>query len=151
AELIQNTVTLLAPADGFSVTYSPMPTVAADRAAFELVFRNLIGNAIKHHGSNNGTIEISSKEADVDGFVRFSVKDDGQGIEPRFHDRIFAIFQQLKPRDQVEGSGMGLAIVKKVIESRGGSIWIESNPGDGSTFHFTWPTRESPMMPKLLV
>jgi signal transduction histidine kinase len=74
-----------------------------------------------------------------DEFVEFSVRDDGPGIDPQHHQRIFEIFQTLQPRDQVEGSGIGLAIVKKSVESRGGSVWVESTRGAGTTFHFTWP------------
>jgi signal transduction histidine kinase len=72
-------------------------------------------------------------------FFEFSVSDDGPGIAPEFHERIFQLFQTLKPRDRVEGSGMGLAIVKKIIESHNGRIAISSTPGKGATFRFTWP------------
>ncbi len=71
--------------------------------------------------------------------VEFRVRDNGPGIDPEYHARIFEIFQTLRPRDEVEGSGMGLAIVKKTIESAGGRIWVESAKGEGATFCFTWP------------
>ncbi len=71
--------------------------------------------------------------------MEFSVADDGPGIAPGFHERIFELFQTLKPRDQVEGSGMGLAIVKKTVESMGGSISVDSAAGAGAVFRFTWP------------
>lgn len=71
--------------------------------------------------------------------IELAVTDDGPGIAPQFHSRIFDLFQTLKPRDQVEGSGMGLAIVKKIVESHGGQIAVESTPGEGATFRFTWP------------
>jgi signal transduction histidine kinase len=78
---------------------------------------------------------------DLGDWMAFSVADNGPGIAPHHHERIFQIFQSLKPRDQVEGSGMGLAIVKKTIESQGGHIAVESNIGQGATFRFTWPKR----------
>jgi signal transduction histidine kinase len=74
-----------------------------------------------------------------DDWVQVAVADNGPGIDPAFHERIFEIFQTLKPRDQVEGSGIGLTVVKKMIETRGGAIWVESTPGAGASFHFTWP------------
>ena len=70
--------------------------------------------------------------------MEFIVADDGPGIEPEYHAKIFEIYQTLKPRDEVEGSGMGLAIVKKIVESRGGRIWLHSAAGEGAQFHFTW-------------
>jgi len=72
-------------------------------------------------------------------FVEFVVRDDGPGIAPEFHERAFQLFQTLKPRDQAEGSGMGLALVKKIVESQGGTVGIDSAPGGGAAFHFTWP------------
>jgi signal transduction histidine kinase len=98
---------------------------------------NLISNAIKHHDRKEGHIELEVE--DRGGLFDFAVKDDGPGIPAQFHDEIFKIFRTLKPRDQVEGSGMGLAIVRKHIDISGGSIWLESTEGEGSTFRFTWP------------
>jgi signal transduction histidine kinase len=99
--------------------------------------RNLVSNAIKHHDKPSGTVLISSAVREE--MVEFVVADDGPGIDPIFHERIFQMFQTLRPRDQVEGSGMGLAVVQKIIESVGGTISVESELGKGSTFHFTWP------------
>jgi signal transduction histidine kinase len=104
------------------------------------ILMNLINNAIKHHDKRNGTIEIMVEDNDTD-YV-FAVKDDGPGIPEQFHDRIFKIFQTLKPRDQVEGSGMGLAMVKKNVEVLGGTISLESSEGQGSIFRFTWPKQQ---------
>jgi len=115
-----------------------MPTLLTERVPLETVFRNLIQNAYKHHDHpDQGCVTVSAEESGTT--VLFSVADDGPGISPEFHERIFQIFQTLKPRDEVEGSGMGLTVVKKIIESRGGSIAVESESGAGATFCFTWP------------
>ena len=101
------------------------------------VLLNLIGNAIKHHDKKEGHIEVAVKIG-IQHYT-FSVKDDGPGIPPEFHEKIFQMFQTLKPRDQVEGSGMGLAMVRKYVELAGGTLHLESSVGHGSTFSFTWP------------
>lgn len=106
---------------------------------FEQVLTNLIANAIKHHDRAEGCISVSCRILDQDWF-EFCVQDDGPGIDPQFHQRIFNMFQTLKPRDEVEGSGMGLALVKKIVEQYAGEIRIESS-GRGSAFYFTWPIR----------
>jgi PAS domain S-box-containing protein len=139
AALIRETVELLALPPGFVVDIiEPMPTLVSERVPLELVFRNLISNAAKHHHQpEQGVVRITMR--DEGAWVQVAVADNGPGIDPAFHERIFEIFQTLKPRDQVEGSGIGLTVVKKVIETRGGAIWVESTPGAGATFHFTWP------------
>ena len=117
---------------------SPLPKVFGERVPLETVLRNLIGNAIKHHDHpETARVEVAASESD--GFVEFVVADNGPGIEAAHHDRIFQVFQTLKPRDQVEGSGMGLAVVKKIVENQGGRILLTSAPGQGATFCFTWP------------
>jgi signal transduction histidine kinase len=126
-----------------------MPTIYTERVPLETVLRNLVGNAIKHHDRPEaGHVRISATEqegaqaGDQTGrWVEFTVEDDGPGIDPQHHERIFQIFQSLKPRDQVEGSGMGLAVVKKTVENQGGSIMVRSDGQQGSTFRFTWPLR----------
>jgi signal transduction histidine kinase len=136
--LLDEVIDLLAPPETFTISRAPaMPTVAADRVQIAQVFANLISNAIKHHDGERGQITVSSD--DEDNFYRFSVADDGPGIAPEYHERIFGIFQTLVSRDQVEGSGLGLAIVRRIVEQQGGAIWVESAPGHGSTFFFTWP------------
>jgi PAS domain S-box-containing protein len=107
------------------------------RVPLETVLRNLIGNAIKHHHRSDGHIQITVR--DLGAQVGFVVRDDGPGIAPQYHIRIFEMFQMLQPRDRVEGSGMGLAIVKKLVESVGGQVKLESVEGKGSSFSFTWP------------
>ncbi|CAN5407159.1 hypothetical protein BH10CHL1_BH10CHL1_01080 [soil metagenome] len=132
--------------EGFNITIqAELPPLYTQRVPLELVLRNLINNAIKHHNVqdrsqgelSNGYVQITADDRGE--FVEFAVADNGPGIAPQFHERIFQMFQTLKPRDQVEGSGMGLAIVKKIVESRGGKISVESDAGHGATFRFTWP------------
>ena len=106
------------------------------------MLENLIGNGLKHHDRTEGGITVSVDRGS-DGKLVFRVADDGPGIEPRFHDRIFTIFQTLASRDDVEASGVGLAIVKRQVEAHGGHIWVVSSPLErGATFVFTW--QESP-------
>lgn len=137
-ELVESVFELLAPPPEFRlITATSLPTLTTQRVPFETVLRNLIGNAIKHHDRQDGCIQVSAQ--DLGNFVEFSIADDGPGIAPGFHARIFELFQTLKPRDQVEGSGMGLAIVKKTVESMGGSINVDSAAGAGAVFRFTWP------------
>src|SRR5262249_34446849 len=95
-----------------------------------------VSNAIKHHDRDHGSIRIETSAAAER--VQVSVTDDGPGIPPEFHERVFGIFQTLRPRDEVEASGIGLAIVKKVVETHGGSVVIESI-GRGTTVRFSWP------------
>ncbi|MDQ3249828.1 MAG: PAS domain S-box protein, partial [Chloroflexota bacterium] len=138
ATMVADILQLLDVPAGFTVSVqTPMPTLTTVRVPLELVFRNLIGNAIKHHNRADGVIQISA--IDLGDRIEFGVADDGPGIEPQFHERIFQMFQTLKPRDQVEGSGMGLAVVKKTVENRGGMIWVEARAGRGTVFRFTWP------------
>ena len=140
-ELVSNVVELVAPPAGFAVTAADPPglhSIRAERVPLELVLRNLVSNAVKHHDRpDQGHAWIACHDAG-DHYV-FTVRDDGPGIDPVYHQRIFELFERLRPRDHVEGSGLGLAVVKKAVESRGGRIEIESVPGAGSTFRFTWP------------
>jgi PAS domain S-box-containing protein len=137
--LIQETVELLNLPEGFTIHIpQQLPTMYTERVPLATVFRNLIQNARKHHTHpETGTVTIAAE--DLGHAVRFSVADDGPGIPPQYHEQIFELFRTLKPRDQVEGSGMGLSVVKKTVESRGGTISLTSVPGAGATFTFTWP------------
>lgn len=114
-----------------------LPMVLADKVKVQQVFMNLIGNAIKFNTKADKQVKISFTESGP--FYQFSIKDNGPGIDPRFHDKIFVIFQTVNTRDEFESTGVGLAIVKKIIEEQGGRIWVESHAGNGATFHFTWP------------
>ncbi len=125
-------------AEGVTITVDHLPDVMADPGQLRQVFQNLIGNALKYRRADTPSeIRISARE--VDRMVRFSVADNGIGIEPQYFDRIFVIFQRLHGMDQYEGTGIGLALVKRIVERHGGRIWVESEPGKGSTFHFTLP------------
>jgi PAS domain S-box-containing protein len=116
-----------------------LPMIVTASAQLEQVLRNLINNAIKHHDKQNGEVVLSGKR--VGNFVEFVVRDDGPGILPQFHDRIFQLFQTLKRRDEVEGTGMGLAIVKKLVERQNCRITVHSEgDGTGTQFRFQWPT-----------
>lgn len=119
------------------IIHNDLPIFFTKKSAFELVLRNLINNAVKHHDHTEINLEISAKKYDY--YYRFSVKDDGPGIAAEYHERVFEMFKTLRPRDEVEGSGMGLAIIKKLIDRQGGKIWIESQAGTrGTTFFFDW-------------
>ncbi|WP_254244082.1 ATP-binding protein [Hymenobacter sp. BRD128] len=118
-----------------------LPTLPTNRTQLQQVFTNLISNAIKYHDHpGTGTIRIGCEDLN-DTFYRFSVQDDGPGIAPEYHERIFIIFQTLVERDALESTGVGLAIVKKIVERQGGRIWVESAEGHGATFFFTWPKK----------
>jgi PAS domain S-box-containing protein len=137
--LVRDIANLLAPGPGFVVTCVGLfPLIRTRYAPIRLVLENLIGNGLKHHDHAEGRITVSARRQS-DGTMEFRVADDGPGIAPRFHDRIFVIFQTLAGRDEVEASGIGLAIVKRQVEGHGGRIRVESAPPvRGSTFVFTW-------------
>jgi signal transduction histidine kinase len=97
---------------------------------------NLIGNAVKYNPGRELHIELGGR-ADDDRY-EFFVRDDGVGIAPEYHDRIWGLFQTLERRDKIESTGIGLSVVRKIVESHGGKTWIESQPGAGATFYFTW-------------
>ncbi len=141
--MLQDIVALYDLPPGFVVKVAPhMPTFHTPKAPLEQVLRNLIGNAIKHHDRADGRIAVSGQDAGA--YVEFTVTDDGPGIPREFHDKIFQMFQTLKPRDEVEGSGMGLALAKKTVESHGGTIGVESVKDRGACFRFTWNKDATP-------
>ncbi|MEP0754843.1 ATP-binding protein [Trichocoleus sp. Lan] len=122
---------------GAAIAHDPLPTVMADSTQLMQLFQNLIGNAIKFRSEQPPEIHVGASRLE-DAWL-FSVRDNGIGIDPQFSDRIFVIFQRLHTRDEYQGTGMGLAICKKIVECHRGRIWVESQLGQGATFYFTIP------------
>ncbi len=122
---------------GGQVHHDPLPEVRADAGQMRQLLQNLIGNALKFHGETPPQVHVSAAP-DPDGW-RFAVRDNGIGIDPRFFERIFVVFQRLHTRDEYSGTGIGLAVCKKIVERHGGRIWVESAPNQGAAFCFTLP------------
>ena len=123
------------------ITHDPLPIVVGDEFQLGQLLQNLIGNAIKYHGQTPPEIHVGCQR--VGAMYRFAVKDNGIGIDPEYTERIFVIFQRLHTRKEYPGTGIGLAICKKIVERHQGEIWVESAPGRGSTFYFTLPVVET--------
>lgn len=140
--LVGQVIQMLAPPPGVTVVVDgPLPTVVIERTRIQQLFQNLIGNAIKHLDKPQGEVRVAC--ADAGERWTFSVTDNGPGIEPRHHERIFQLFQTLAPRDRKESTGVGLALVKKIVELYSGRVWVESQPGQGCTFFFTLPKADT--------
>ena len=137
-QLLAELVDVLAPPPNFQVLFAAdLPTIETPALLLKQVFTNLIGNAIKYHDRPNGRVEVLI--TDLGAFWQFTIVDDGPGIDPEHHHKIFGIFKTLVSRDNTKGTGIGLAIVQKIVETQGGSVWVESELGKGSAFSFTWP------------
>lgn len=133
---------LLVQEDRASITHDPLPAVLGDQDQLAQLFQNLVSNAIKFHGDAAPQVDISARRVELPGQAatpmwQFSVRDNGIGIEQKYFEQIFVIFQRLHSRERYAGNGMGLPICKKIVERHGGRIWIESQPGEGTTFFFT--------------
>ena len=140
ASLMTDVLSMITPPEGFEITVDPaFAALSLCRMPLQQILMNLINNAIKHHDRKVGRIDVIVDPGEK--MHTFEVRDDGPGIDPRFHARIFDMFQTLKPRDQVEGSGMGLAMVRKNVEVFGGTVAVESE-GRGCIFRFTWPAQQ---------
>jgi light-regulated signal transduction histidine kinase (bacteriophytochrome) len=121
------------------ITHDPLPAVMADEGQLVQLLQNLIGNAIKFHSQEQPQVHVSAALQGTEWV--FSVSDNGIGIEPQHVDRIFVIFGRLHAAAEYPGTGIGLALCKKIVERHGGRIWVESEPQKGATFYFTMPTR----------
>ena len=136
-KLVTDAIASIDPPSTFQIEIAAnLPRLTTRRLLLKQVFFNLINNAIEHHPSSHGTVKITV--ADCGDRYEFAVTDDGQGIEPQYHEKIYTIFQTLQARDTHESTGVGLAIVKKIVETEGGTIGLKSSWGQGSTFSFTW-------------
>ena len=140
-KLVLDTLDFIGQPDNLKLEFTTaMPVFQADKLLLEQIFANLLDNSVKYN--NKSTIEIKISAEQKNNHWLFAVTDNGPGIDPQYHEKVFVIFQTLKRRDEVESTGVGLAIVKKIIEEKGGKIWVESEAGKGATFKFTWPKSE---------
>lgn len=145
--LVHDTIELISPPAHVRIEASNgFPVLETEKVSLQQVFMNLIGNAVKHARVEGPVISVTARAAQ-EGW-EFCVADNGQGIAPEFHERIWTIFQTLEARDTVEGAGIGLAVVKRMVETRGGRVWVDSSVGTGARFYFTWPARDLAEEPK---
>jgi light-regulated signal transduction histidine kinase (bacteriophytochrome) len=138
-ENILSNLSILIVENNVEVNHDPLPTIFADKNQMMQVLENLITNAVKFRGEKPPKIDISAKKGNKEWI--FSVKDNGIGISPKHQEQIFEVFKRLHTREEYPGTGIGLSIAQKIIERHGGRIWLESEPGKGSTFYFTIPVK----------
>ena len=141
SELIAEVIDMIAPPENISIGIeNELPVIECERTRIAQVFQNLLSNAVKYMDKPQGQVRIGC--AEEAGFWKFSVADNGPGIEEKYFEKIFQMFQTLAPRDDVESTGVGLTVAKKIVELYGGKIWVESKVGEGSTFLFTLPKQK---------
>ncbi|HJT51032.1 MAG TPA: ATP-binding protein, partial [Nitrosospira sp.] len=142
SEVVKDVIDFIAPSPNVNIVVeAPLPTVVVEPTRIQQIFQNLLSNAIKYMDKPQCEIRIGCRPEG--NHWKFSVSDNGPGIESRHFERIFQLFQTLAPRDRVESTGVGLSLVKKIVEMYGGNIWVESTPGEGSTFFFTLPKTDN--------
>ncbi|MFA5251399.1 MAG: PAS domain S-box protein [Phycisphaerae bacterium] len=140
-ELVTEAIDAIAPPENITITVeNELPTIECGHTRIMQVFQNLLSNAVKYMDKPKGQIKVGCVEKD--GFWEFYVADNGPGIEEKYFEKIFQLFQTLAPRDEFESTGIGLTVAKKIVELYNGKIWVESEPGQGSTFFFTLPKQD---------
>ena len=141
SELVPKIIEMVSPPENILIAVeNELPTINCEQTRITQVFQNLLSNAIKYIDNPKGQVKIGCVEEDS--FWKFSIADNGPGIEEKHFDKIFRIFQTLSSRDKSGNSGVGLSIIKKIVELYGGRIWVESKVGEGSTFFFTLPMQQ---------
>ncbi len=141
SEVVPKVIDMVVPPENITITVeNELPTIECEPTRIMQVFENLLSNAVKYMDKPNGQIKVGYVEDDS--FLKFSVSDNGPGIEEKHFEKIFQIFQTLSPRENSESTGVGLTIIKKIVELYGGKIWVESTVGEGSTFFFTLPKQK---------
>lgn len=129
--------------NGAAVELGPLPQIRGQRSQLIQLFQNLIGNAVKYHGDEPPRVQVAAEQRG--GEWLFTVRDNGIGIEAQYREQVFDLFRRLHGRAEYSGTGIGLAICKKIVESLGGQIWVDSEPGGGSAFRFTLPLETNPL------
>ena len=142
-EMVKDIVDYVIPPPEFTVDVpKPLPVIDSPRPPLQQILTNLIANAVKHHDRPDGTITITAEpDGEREGYIAVTVRDDGPGIDPVYHERIFVIFHTIPGQDKPDSTGIGLAVVRKLVEHHGGKISLDSSPGNGAAFRFTWPTK----------
>ncbi len=136
-EMVADIIDMLAPPDHFSIEVGQLPTITNSESSIKQVFQNLISNSLKYNDKEKGQVKINCRTQN--NFYQFCVEDNGPGIDEKYHERIFKIFQTLAPKDEFQSTGVGLTIIKKIVEHNQGEVWIESELGEGTKFFFTLP------------
>jgi len=146
--LVREVIDSIAPPENIQITIeNKLPVIVCSKVRVTQVFQNLLSNAVKYMNKPDGRIKIGC--VDESSFWKFSVSDNGPGIEEQYFEKIFQIFQTLAPRDKAEGTGIGLSLVKKIVKKYGGTIWVQSETGQGSTFFFTLPKQQAHLADKV--